>query len=161
MMSLALLSIVGTGGLITALLYPIQTMRFYQRTAWGDSTTYMGGRSSENPLQGLCQGNGAAPACWLIISSILMHCYARQGFGSSILSPLSTILIKFLGEMFVDDTDLIVTQPHFRHAEDVQQELQQLVDAWANLLISTGGSLNPDKCLLTASGTIVQRWNGK
>jgi hypothetical protein len=48
--------------------------------------------------------------------------------------------------MFVDDTDLIVTQPHFRHAEDVQQELQQSVDAWANLLISTGGSLNPDKC---------------
>ncbi len=121
-------------------------MRFYQQTAWGDSSTYMGGRTRENPLQGLCQGNGAAPACWLLISSILMHCYSRQGFGSNILSPLSAVLIKFLGETYVDDTDLIITQPHFCIAEDVREELQQSVDAWANLLISTGGFLNPEKC---------------
>ena len=102
-MSLALLALVGVSGLVTTLLHPIQTMRFYQRTAWGDSESFMGGRSNHNPLQGLCQGNGAAPACWLIISSILMHCYARKGFGSSILSPMSLALITFLGEMYVDD----------------------------------------------------------
>ena len=145
-MSLALLTLVGVSGLVTTLLHPIQTMRFYQRTAWGDSTTYMGGRTNENPLQGLCQGNGAAPACWLIISSLLMHCYTRQGFGSSILSPMSLALISFLGEMYVDDTDLIIMQPHYRTATDVKDDAQNSVDAWANLLISTGGSLNPEKC---------------
>ena len=145
-MSLALLAIVGAGGLITSLLFPIQTMKFYQRTAWGDSKTFMGGRNPTNPLQGLCQGNGAAPACWLIISSLLMHCCSRQGFGSSMLSPISKFLIEFLGEMYVDDTDLIVMNPSYQSGNDVIRDTQMSVDAWANLLISTGGSLNPDKC---------------
>jgi hypothetical protein len=74
-MSLLLLAIVGTIGPVVAMLHPIQSMKFYQRTARGDSKTFMGGRDRDNPLQGLCQGNGAAPACWLIICSVLMHCY--------------------------------------------------------------------------------------
>jgi hypothetical protein len=80
-MSVLLLAIVGTIGNVIAMLHPIQTMKFFQRTAQGDSTTFMGGRGHDNPLQGLCQGNGAAPACWLMLSLVLMHCYKRQGFG--------------------------------------------------------------------------------
>lgn len=145
-MSLALLAIVGTASLVTTLLHPIQVMKFYQRTAYGDSKSFMGGRTNDNPLQGLCQGNGAAPACWLMISSILMHCYKRLGFGSNILSPMSLALILFLGEMYVDDTDLIVTKHTYRTAFDVQLDAQASVDAWGKLLISTGGALNPEKC---------------
>jgi hypothetical protein len=145
-MSLALLALVGVSGLVTTLLHPIQIMKFYQRTAWGDSDTFMGGRTNLNPLQGLCQGNGAAPACWLIISSILMHCYKREGFGSKILSPMSLALILFLGEMYVDDTDLTIMQPHYKSAMDVREDAQNSVDMWAHLLNSTGGSLNPEKC---------------
>ena len=77
-MSLLLMAIVGSVGSVVAMLSPIQTMKFFQRTARGDSTTFMGGRGKDNPLQGLCQGNGAAPACWLMLSSVLMHCYKRQ-----------------------------------------------------------------------------------
>ena len=33
------LSVVGCAGLVVALLRPIQTMKFYQRTAWGDLST--------------------------------------------------------------------------------------------------------------------------
>jgi hypothetical protein len=62
-----LLAMVGTMGHIVAMLHPIQAMKFYQRTARGDSTTFMGGQGKDNSLQGLCQGNGAAPACWLMI----------------------------------------------------------------------------------------------
>jgi len=81
-----------------------------------------------------------------MISSLLMHCYKRQGFGSSILSPISLALILFLGEMYVDDTDLIIMKPEYKSAEDVKADAQLSIDAWANLLISTGGALNPDKC---------------
>ena len=42
-MSFLLLAITGSVGLITSLLYPIQTMKFFQRTGHGDSTTFMGG----------------------------------------------------------------------------------------------------------------------
>ncbi len=48
--------------------------------------------------------------------------------------------------MYVDDTDLIVMNPHHISGDDVLPDAQASVDAWAELLISTGGSLNPDKC---------------
>jgi hypothetical protein len=109
LMSLLLLAIVGSISSIVAMLFPIQTMKFFQRTARGDFTTFMGGCGKDNPLQGLCQGNGAGPACWLMLSSVLMHCYEQQGFGSRIISPVSGTIIDFLGERYVDDTDLIIT----------------------------------------------------
>ena len=108
-MSLLFLGIIGTIGLVVAMLNPIQSIKFYQRTAHGDSKTFMGGRGRDNPLQGLCQGNGATLACWLIICSVLMHCYKSRGFGSRIISPISGAAINFLGEIYMDDTDLIVT----------------------------------------------------
>ena len=145
-MSLLLLSLIGVTGLVTAFLHPIQSMKFYQRTAFGDSTTFMGGRNKDNPLQGLCQGNGAAPACWLMVSSLLMHCYHRKGWGSSLLSPISGTLISFLGEIYVDDTDLIIIQPSYKTAEDLWDDLQASVMGWGNLLLATGGALNPTKC---------------
>ncbi len=77
-MSLLLLAIVGSMGPVVAMLHPIQSMKFYQRTSCGDSKTFMGGRGWDNSLHGLCQGNGAASACRLIISSILMHCYCTK-----------------------------------------------------------------------------------
>jgi hypothetical protein len=110
-MLLLLLAIVGCIGNIFAMLHPIQTMKFFQKTAQGDSMTFMGGRGKDNPLQGLCQGNGATPACWLMLSTVLMHCYQRQGFGLRIISPISSAIIDFLGEIYVDDTDLIIMRP--------------------------------------------------
>jgi hypothetical protein len=71
-MSLLLLAIVGTIVNIVARLHPIQTMKFFQRTVREDSTMFMGGRGKESPLQGLRQGNGVAPACWFMLSLVLM-----------------------------------------------------------------------------------------
>jgi hypothetical protein len=144
-----LLAMVGMIGPIVAMLHPIQAMKFYQRTARGDSTTFVGGRDKDNPLQGLCQGNGAAPACWLMISSLLMHCYKFQGYGSWFISPISGTIIDFLGEIYIDDTDLIVTHPNLTTAAAVHEELERSASAWADGLNATGGALNPDKCKWT------------
>ena len=145
-MSLVLLAVVGSAGLVTALLRPIQTMKFFQRTAWGDSSTFMGGKSIDRPLHGLCQGNGAAPACWLMLSSLLMHCYKRQGFGAKILSPISGILLEFMGEMFVDDTDVIVLRPDLKTGKEVFDELESSAWNWGINLNATGGGLKGAKC---------------
>ncbi len=77
-MFLLLHAIVGSTGAGDAML--IQTMKFYQPTGRGNSYTYMGGRTTSNPLQGLCQGNSAAPACWLMKISMIMACYKKAGF---------------------------------------------------------------------------------
>ena len=47
-----------------------------------------------------------------------MHCYLRQGFGAKIVSPISGLLLEFMGEMFVDDTDLIVMRPELKTGRD-------------------------------------------
>jgi hypothetical protein len=73
-MSFLLLAMVGKMGPIVAMLHPIQATKIYQHMARGDLTTFMGGRWKDNLLQGLCQGNGASPACWLMISLLLIHC---------------------------------------------------------------------------------------
>jgi hypothetical protein len=119
-MSLLFLAIVSMIGNVVAKLHSIQTMEFFQRTARGNSTTFMGGWGHDNPLQGLCQGNGAAPACWLMLSSVLMHCYKRQGFGLRIISPISRAIIDFLREIYVNDTDLIITRPEMVTPSDTQ-----------------------------------------
>jgi hypothetical protein len=120
-------------------------MKFYQRTARGDSKTFMGGRGRENPLQRLCQGNGAASACWLIICSVLMHCYKSCGFGARIISPISGAVINFLGEIYMDNTDLIITHPDLETQEAVLDSLYSLAEAWSSGLNSTGRAINPGK----------------
>jgi hypothetical protein len=106
-MSLLLLAIGGNKGSIKAMLSCIQEMQFFQHTGHDDSNTFMGGWLSSNPLQGLCQGNRAAPACWLMLSSLMMSVYRKGGYVLTLVSPISRTLIKFLGEIFVDDTYLL------------------------------------------------------
>ncbi len=105
-MSLLLLAITGWHGAIAALLLPIQTMKFFQRTGLGDSDTFMGRPKVLQLLQGLCQGNGASPACWLMLCSVLMHCYKCRDHGAL----FSTTILRWkqycFGTVFVDDADL-------------------------------------------------------
>ncbi len=74
-----------------------------------------------------------------------MHCYKSRGFGSRIISPISGAVIDFLGEIYVDDTDLIVTHPNLETQEAVLDSLYSLAEAWSLDLNSTGGAINPDK----------------
>ena len=53
-MLLLLVSITRWEEAIAALLLPIQTMKFYQQTGLGNSSTYMGGPGLWLPLQELC-----------------------------------------------------------------------------------------------------------
>jgi hypothetical protein len=145
-MSLFLLAIGGNEGSINAMMTPIQQMRFYQRTGRGDSNTLMSGRSGENPLQELCQGNGAAPACWLMLSSLMMSVYRKGNHVSSLVSPITGDAIEFMGEIYVDDTDLLTILQDVFDSEEVIRTAQKNLDKWAELLIATGGALNPDKC---------------
>jgi hypothetical protein len=54
------------------MLSMIQQMRFYLCTGYGDSENYAGGDQVEevDPIktQGMCQGNRASPAAWLVTS---------------------------------------------------------------------------------------------
>ena len=54
-------------------------------------------------------------------------------------------MIDFLGEIYVDDTDLIVTHLDLETPEAVLEGLHSSAEAWSSGLNSTGGGINPDK----------------
>ncbi len=73
-----------------------------------------------------------------------MHCYERQGFGSRIISPISRTIIEFLGEIYVNDTDLIITRPEFTTEKETEEGLWEAAWAWASGLNITGRAINPE-----------------
>ena len=94
----------------------IQCMTYFIRTTFGDSKGSYGGHQ-ETPFQGTCQGNGASPAIWLLISVYLVLLMKEEGHVSNIRSPMSGIVLTIVGFLFVDDTDLIVMGEKMRRKQ--------------------------------------------
>ena len=131
---------------VGSMLKTIQDMKFFLRTAYGDSRTAAGSHI-EVKTQGLCQGNGAAPAGWAVVSITILHAHKKKGHGLKLLCPISKLKGHVAAILYVDDTDVIhlnleeeesVVAAHFA--------LQESVFSWGNLLIATGGALKPCKC---------------
>ena len=75
-------------GSCAAMLTMIQEMQFFLRTAFGESKSAVGFRI-EIKTQGLCQGNGAAPAGWAVVSIVILRVHARKGHGATFRCPVS------------------------------------------------------------------------
>jgi hypothetical protein len=76
---------------------------------------------------------------------LMMSIYRKGGHVLMLVSPISGMLIKFLGEIFLDNTDLLTMLQDTFKATKVLAIAQANIDKWACLLIATGGALNPDK----------------
>ena len=61
----------------------------------------------EVKFQGLCQGNGAAPAGWAMISITIINAHKRKGHGGNFISTISRREGHLADILFFDDTDLI------------------------------------------------------
>ena len=123
----------------------IQSMSYFIRTTFGDSSTSYGGKQ-DIPFQGSCQGNGASPAIWLIISMYLVLLMKEEGHTTTITSPLSGIALVLIGFLFVDDTDLVVLATKNESDTAVYSRLQASITYWNGILRVTGGALKPEKC---------------
>ncbi len=131
---------------VVSMLSTIQDMNFFLHTGFGDSNVYAGSTDSKK-TQGLCQGNGAAPAGWTVTSMAMINVHKRKGHGVHLTSPITKAAIHLVETLFVDDTDL----KHFdmnkvETITAVHKALQQSIHKWGLLLIVTGGALKPGKC---------------
>ena len=97
------------------------------------------------PFQGSCQGNGASPAMWLIISLYLVLLMKEQGHVSHVVSPVTGIPLTLVGFLFVDDTDLIGLGNKNGSNEIGHTHLQSAIDYWNGILRVSGGALKPEK----------------
>jgi hypothetical protein len=144
-MSLLLLAIGDKDGPISAMLSPIQELRFFQRMGQGDSDAFMGRQPSSNPLQGLCQGNGAVPACWIMLSSLMMRVYQCGGYVSIMVDSICREMLEFMVKKYVNDTNLLTFLLDEYNIEVVLKWAQSSLDKWSQLLNVAGGGLNPAK----------------
>ena len=144
LMSLVWLALTNHPHSVIILLHVLQQMKIFTRTGFGDSTTYFGGPTA-NPMCGLGQGSKAAPASWLQLSSMIVNAYKSQDGASTIQDPITGEIIRSVGCMFVDDTDLYCMSPLLLSAGLVILQAQFCVSLWSRLLNSTGGAIKGSK----------------
>lgn len=131
---------------VVSMLSAIQEMKFFLQTAYGDSKGFAGS-TIQAKTQGLCQGNGAAPAGWAVISITIINAHKRKGCGGHFVCPISALKGHLAGILFVDDADLIhLDMEHDESVYEAHDAMQDSIINWAELLIASGGSLKPTKC---------------
>ena len=130
---------------LLALFGVIQHMKYYVRTGYGESTNMYGGIRNI-PFQGTCQGNGASPTYWLLITMIMVRVMYKKGHVMALRYPMTQEELKCMGFVFVDDTDLIVIGTEEDTKESVCHKQQQAMLCWEKTLEITGGALKPSKC---------------
>ena len=113
-------------------------MKYFLREAYGDSKRFRGSKIRVK-FQGLCQGNGAAPAGGAVISIVILGAHKRKGHGAK-LGELSDIL-------FVADMDVIYFDMEKNETilEAYAKLKENVESSWGNLLMASGGALKPVK----------------
>lgn len=130
---------------MTCLFNTLQELSHQVRTAYGDSDQSYGGNSII-PLHGVCQGNGAGPAIWAVVSTPILNMLHSANVGSFFKTTISQRDIRFVGYSFVDDTDLIqTTRNPTESVQDVNAGIQLSLDTWEGGLRATGGAIVPEK----------------
>jgi hypothetical protein len=105
----------------------------------------------------MCQGNGALPAGWAVISICILNAHGKKGHEAKFIS-LVTKLGKHLSEiLYVDDTDILhIDLTQNERVNKVHKRIQESVNSWGNLLIATVGALQPAKCFYSI---ILLEWD--
>ncbi len=118
----------------TTMLKAVQDMKFFLRTAFGDWKDFSGA-TIEIKTQGLCQGNGAAPAGWAVVSIAILSAHKRRGHGATLLFPINTEAAGTLSAvLYVDDTDVIpLNMAEEEEAAVTHERLQHSVWNWGQL----------------------------
>eukprot|EP00956_Cyclotella_meneghiniana_P021783 scaffold40187_cov45-Cyclotella_meneghiniana.AAC.1 len=129
---------------VMVMLGSIQHMKFYLRTGFGESKEYMTALLGMI-IQGLCQGNAAAPAGWSLISAVLINVYKSFGHGAHFTTPISRKDHSTAGVLYVDDVDLFSMNSRLV-TEELWDEVVDSTASWTELLTIPGGSGKADKC---------------
>jgi len=95
-------------GVATCLFNTLQEAIHQVHTAYGDSEFTFGGEDII-PLHGVCQGNGAGPPLWVVVSTIMLNMLWVMNVGSFIKNVISLRPIRYSGFSFVDEMDTIQT----------------------------------------------------
>jgi hypothetical protein len=125
---------------VESMLSAIENMKFFLRTGFGNSTKFSG-RGICIKTQGLTEGNGVSPAGWAVISIVILNAHGKKGHGAKFICPITKLSSHLSAILYVDNTDLEEDESMAK----VHALIQASVNNWGNLLIATGGALQPAK----------------
>lgn len=128
------------------MLEAIQDMKYFLRTALGDSSDFANSKI-EIKYQGLCQGNGAAPAGWAVISIIaIIRAHKKRGHVATFVCPMMSTITKLASILYVDDNDLVHIDVNANDsAFTTYQRTYKSIKSMGQLLIASGGTYKPPK----------------
>ena len=86
----------------------------------------------------------------------MLGAHRRAGHGVTVTSPISNKSCTMAGILYVYDTNLWTGLKQDEDLESVAGNAQEAINAWGNLLLSTGGALNPDKCKWTVHNMVTK-----
>jgi hypothetical protein len=109
---------------IVASLICLQTMKFFQRTGFGESKTFFGGINYLPYMMGLGQGNRAAPPSWIQLSAIMVTVFKQLNLGVILNDPIFDILIHSMGALFINDTDMYMWQENILDPGELWAQMQ-------------------------------------
>jgi hypothetical protein len=130
------------------MLHPIQQMKYFLRTTFGDLEAFFNSLDNGLAFQGSCQGNKGSPAFWLAVSAFLVYMLNRLGHVARIILAMSRLVLEVVGFLFVDDTDLMtVARTKSESPTQVMSRIQATINAWWHgCLCASGDALKHDKC---------------
>jgi hypothetical protein len=125
----------------------IQNMSFFLKTVHGRSKQFFGGleKGYNSKPNTLCQGNGAGPQIWPIISSKMFEVMHAKWAVTTFQTPISQQHLDLSGFAYVDDADWITLMER-NNERDTMEKMQYILDVWESVSKTTGSALEPDKC---------------
>jgi hypothetical protein len=140
----------------TSMLSTIQDMKFYLRIGYKDSKEFEHS-SGGIKTQGLCQGNGAAPAGWTTTNITMFKAHKWKDHGAHLVNPISKGGLHVASSIFVDNTNLEQFGKRCTEmVEEAHAKFQESILNWGRLLIATVGALKSSKCFYHL---ISFKWN--
>ena len=104
----------------------------------------------------MCQENGASPVGWAVISICILGAHGKKGHGAKFICLVMKLKKHLSVILHVNDTDILhIDLMKNKKVDKVHQRIQESVNSWGNLLIATGGALQPAKCFYSI---ILFKW---
>ncbi len=117
--------------MVAMMLYVLETMQWFLKTAFGQSKTSFG-RTKWDLLMGLGQGNTADPPGFLTVSTLMINVYRRLGHGTEFVGAWSR--------------DAFMLAKEFPTNAEFLELVQSATNDWAGLVHASSRSLKPQKC---------------
>jgi hypothetical protein len=81
----------------------------------------------------MCQGNGASPAAWTVTAITIINAHKRKQYGAHLVTPISKDIGHLVGNIYVDDLDLIhLDMRHLETREQAHEQFQASIQNWGS-----------------------------